>query len=204
MTLKKLHYTSGLLLTLFIGIHLFNHLCSLGGIESHIAVMKTLRPFYRNILVESLVLAAVVLQILSGLKLFIGTRSAASRAEKLQRWTGLYMAIFVVIHVSSVLVGRFVLHLDTNFYYGTAGLNTFPFSLFFVPYYGLASLSFFGHLAAIHRQKMQYSFLGWTPGKQAIAILTLGFLLTAAMFYGLTNRFRGVSVPAAYHVLIGK
>jgi hypothetical protein len=40
------------------------------------------------------------------------------------------MALFLIIHVSAVLTGRFILHLDTNFYFGVAGINNFPFSLF--------------------------------------------------------------------------
>jgi len=167
--------------------------------------METLRPFYRNMLVEAFILLAVAVQILSGAKLFARARAeAVSRFEQLQLWTGLYLAVFFVIHVGSVLFGRLLLNLDTNFYYGAAGLNTFPFSLFFIPYYGLATLSFFGHTAAIHNQKMKLSFWSWTPKGQAKAILVLGFLLTVAMFYGLTNRFRGINIPAEYNVLIGK
>ena len=205
MTVKKLHYASGLLLAVFTGIHLSNNICSIWGIERHITVMETLRPYYRNVLIETLILLAVAVQILSGAKLLVTARAAAfSRFEKLQLWTGLYLAFFFVIHVGSVLIGRLLLNLDTNFYYGAAGINTFPFSLFFIPYYGLATLAFFGHVAAIHNQKMQRSFLGWTPKIQAKAILFFGFLVTLAMFFGLTNRFRGVNIPAEYNVLIGK
>jgi hypothetical protein len=168
-------------------------------------MMTFLRLLYRNIFVEVVLIIAVLVQIFSGLKLFWkGRKTAVSSFEKLHRWTGLYLAIFFVIHVSSVLVGRAVLHLDTNFYYGVAGLNTFPFNLFFIPYYGLAIVSFFGHVASIHNQKMQQSFLGWTPKRQAKAILTLGFLVTVVIFYGLTNYFRGVKLPTEYNVLIGK
>lgn len=205
MTVKKLHYASGLLLTVFIGIHLFNHIYSIWGIGKHVTAMETLRLFYRNIFVEAILLLAVAIQIISGVKLFVTTHAVmGSRLKKLQLWTGMYLAIFFVIHVGSVMVGRLLLNLDTNFYYGTAGLNTFPFNLFFVPYYGLATLSFFGHVASIHKQKMHYSIFGWTPKKQAIAILILGFLVTVVMFYGLTNRFQGVNIPAEYNVLIGK
>lgn len=167
--------------------------------------METFRHFYRNRIVEALLLLAVGVQILSGAKLFISTRTEVGFSfKKLQLWTGLYLAFFFVIHVGSVMVGRFFLNLDTNFYFGTAGLNTFPFNLFFIPYYGLATLSFFGHAAAVHQQKMQRSILGWTPKKQAIAIIVLGSLVTIVMFYGLTNRFRGINIPTEYNVLIGK
>ncbi len=164
-----------------------------------------MRLVYRDILVEAILLMAVLLQIMSGIKLFKKNRKAAvSKIDKLHRWTGLYLAAFFIIHVGSVLAGRTVLHLDTNFYYGVAGLNTFPFNLFFIPYYALATISFFGHMAAIHSKKMKQAVFGWTPQRQAKAILGFGIILTAFLFYGLTNRFRGVEVPTEYNVLIGK
>jgi hypothetical protein len=112
--------------------------------------------------------------------------------------------LFFLIHLSAVLGGRFILKLDTNFYFGVAGLNTFPFNLFFVPYYGLAIVSFFGHLAAIHHKKMQKTVLGISPNTQSKAILAFGIGLTFIIFYGLTNEFKGVEIPKEYQVLIGK
>ncbi|WP_205503998.1 hypothetical protein [Rufibacter psychrotolerans] len=193
------------MLTVFVGLHLFNHLYSVAGAAQHIEVMKGLRLFYRNPLVEAVLLLAVLVQIGSGINLFQKNRKAAvGRFDRLHLWTGLYLAVFFVIHVGAVLVGRTVLHLDTNFYYGVAGLNTFPLNLFFIPYYGLATVSFFGHTAAIHNKKMKRAVLGCSPQSQALAILALGVMVTAFMFYGLTNRFRGVEIPAEYRVLIGK
>jgi len=201
----RLHYLSGLILTVFIGLHLFNHLCGIAGADKHIEVMQGLRLFYRNIFIESILLMAVFVQIASGIKLFRKNRKTAVHTfDKLHIWTGLYLAAFFVIHVGSVLIGRSVLQLDTNFYYGVAGLNTFPYNLFFIPYYGLATISFFGHVAAIHSKKMKQPVFGWSPRRQATAILTLGILITALIFYGLTNQFKGVNIPAEYNILIGK
>jgi len=175
------------------------------GANKHIEVMKALRLFYRNGLAETILLMAVLVQIVSGINLFRKHRmGAVSNFEKLHLWTGLYLAVFFVIHVGAVLVGRSVLHLDTNFYYGVAGLNTFPFNLFFIPYYGIATVSFFGHIAAIHQKKMKRAVFGWTPQGQAKAILAVGMLLTTLMFYGLTNQLHGVKIPTEYNVLIGK
>jgi hypothetical protein len=154
MTVKKLHYISGLTIAIFVGLHLFNHLCSILGANKHIEIMNLLRVFYRNIFVESILLIAVLVQIISGLKLFWANRKTTiSNFEKLHIYSGLYLAIFFIIHLSAVLGGRLVLHLDTNFYFGVAGLNTFPFNLFFIPYYGLAIFALFGHIAAIHNKK---------------------------------------------------
>jgi hypothetical protein len=205
MPTKKIHYLSGLILSLFIGLHLFNHLCSIAGGEKHIAVMNALRLGYRNLFMEALLLAAVAVQISSGLRLFkIHRKTAVTPFQKLHVWTGLYLALFFIIHVSAVLVGRFILQLDTNFYFGVAGLNAFPSNLFFIPYYGLAVISFFGHVAAIHRQKIKKHLLGLPPDSQALVILAFGVVLTLVVFYGLTNHFNGVTIPEEYNILIGK
>ncbi len=167
--------------------------------------MHALRHVYRNILIETLLLIAVVIQIISGFRLFrVYRKQAVTFFEKLHLWTGLYLAFFFIIHVSAVLGGRFVLHLDTNFYFGVAGINTFPFNLFFVPYYGLAIVAFFGHAASVHNKKMTQPVLGFTPAAQAKLILILGICLTGIAFYGLTNQFNGVPIPPQYNVLIGK
>ena len=167
--------------------------------------MNVLRHFYRNIIVETILLSSVLVQIISGLKLFKTNRKIANtNFEKLHIWTGLYLAIFFVIHLSAVLGGRLFLHLDTNFYFGVAGLNAFPSNLFFIPYYGLAILSFFGHIASIHNKKMKQSIFGLAPNGQAISILIFGFILTITIFYGLTNQFNGVVIPKEYKILIGK
>lgn len=205
MTIKKIHYISGLTITIFIGLHLFNHFCSFFGANKHIEIMNGLRHLYRNIFVETILLLAVFVQIISGLRLFRTNRKVAtSQFDKLQLWTGLYLAIFFIIHLSAVFGGRFLLQLDTNFYFGVAGLNSFPSNLFFIPYYGLAIFSFFGHIAAIHNKKMKSDLLTLTPKQQAKAILIFGIILTITIFYGLTNRFNGVTIPKDYEVLIGK
>lgn len=205
MTIKKLHYISGLTITVFVGLHLFNHICSIFGAERHIQIMNTLRLFYRSIFIETILLSAIPIQIISGLKLFKTNRKiATSNFEKLHIWSGLYLAIFFVIHLSAVFGGRLILHLDTNFYFGVAGLNSFPFNLFFIPYYGLAIISFFGHIASIHSKKMKHNLIGLTPNKQSQIILGFGFFLTVVIFYGLTNHFNGVTIPKEYNILIGK
>ena len=167
--------------------------------------MNSLRLFYRNIFIEPFLLVAVLVQIVSGLKLFKTNRKIANtNFEKLNIWTGLYLAIFFVIHLGAVLGGRYFLHLDTNFYFGVAGLNSFPTNLFFIPYYALAIISFFGHIASIHSKKMKKQIFILTPNRQVTVILIFGVILTVAIFYGLTNHFSGVTIPKEYKVLIGK
>lgn len=154
MGIRKIHYLSGLTISIFVGLHIFNHAWSIFGADSHIELMKTLRIFYRNIFIEPIIMLSAFVQIISGLNLFKSSRKTAiSNFDKLHIWTGLYLAVFFIIHLSAVLGGRLFLHLNTNFYFGVAGLNSFPFNLFFIPYYALAILSFFGHVASIHSKK---------------------------------------------------
>lgn len=202
--IKKLHYFSGLTISIFVALHLFNHAFSIAGAEKHIEMMSTLRYFYRNIFIEILLLVAIATQIVTGLRLFIMKRKIVSTVfDKLQIWSGLYLAIFFLIHLSAVLAGRIILKLDTNFYFGVAGLNAFPFNLFFIPYYTLAILSFFAHIAALHNRKMSLKILGLTPQMQSIVIFLFGFLFSIFILFGLTNEFTGVQIPAEYKVLIG-
>ncbi|SHJ47912.1 hypothetical protein [Pseudozobellia thermophila] len=203
--MKRIHYLSGLVLALFIALHLFNHLASVYGAETHIALMDQLRRAYRNPFVETALLAAVAVQIISGISL-VRCRKGALQGfyDRLQVRTGLYLAFFLLIHVAAVLIGRYVMELDTNFYFGVAGLNTFPINLFFIPYYALAILSFFGHMAAIHFQKMKGKILGLTVEQQSRSILIVGIIVTLVIFYGLTDRFSGVELPKAYFILIGR
>jgi len=167
--------------------------------------MNDLRVVYRNIIAETILLFAVIIQVFSGIKLFFKKRkNVTDFFEKLQIWTGLYLAIFFFIHLSAVLSGRLILNLDTNFYFGVAGLNIFPLNLFFIPYYGLAIISFFGHISAVHSKKMKNKIIGIEPNIQSYIILIIGIILTLVIFYGLTNEFNGVEIPKEYDIMTGK
>lgn len=203
--MKRIHYFSGITITIFICFHLFNHFFSIFGIDAHIDLMNDFRVVYRNIIIETILLTAVAIQIFSGIKLFLKKRkTATSFFDKLQVWTGLYLAFFFIIHLSAIFSGRLILNLDTNLYFGAAGLNTFPLNLFFIPYYGLSIISFFGHISAIHSNKMKNKIFGIAPINQSYLILIIGIIVTLVILYGLTNGFKGLEIPNEYNVIIGK
>lgn len=205
MTIKRIHFISGLFIAAFSILHLFNHFCSIFGAETHIEIMSFLRLLYRNSLVESVLLLAVLLQIISGLKLLkYFKKTVITTFDRLHVWSGLYLSFFLIIHVSAVLAGRLLLHLDTNYYFAVTGLTKFPYNLFFVPYYALAVFSFFVHFASIHSRKMKKSISIFSPKAQAKTILLVGMLVTVLILLGLTNHFQGVTIPKEYLILIGK
>jgi len=203
--MRQIHRLSGTIIFAFAVLHLGNHLASIGGIGQHQEIMATLRLCYRHWLGEGLLLGAVALQIGSGSALFYPLRKAKNTFPgSVQRWTGLYLAFFLLIHVSAVLAGRLFLHLDTNFYFGAAGLNSFPANLFFIPYYSLAIVAFFGHFPAIFRPKNRQNWLGLPPANQAKWCLAIGGVVALLIWYGFTNGFKGVEIPASYHTLTTK
>ncbi|MBK6265084.1 hypothetical protein JKA74_08540 [Marivirga sp. S37H4] len=197
--MRKIHYLSGLTFSVFILLHLFNHLFGFLGADKHIELMNTLRLFYRNPIAEIIFLAASLSLIVTGIKLFRKRRKlAVSFFEKLHLWSGLYLAFFLLNHIGAVLGARFFLQLDTNFYFGAAGLNTFPFNIFFIPYYSLAIISFFAHISSIHQSKMKQNVFGITPVNQSRTILIFGIVLSGIILLSLTNNFKGIHIPEEY------
>ena len=205
MKATTLHRITGMIIATFVVMHLANHVMALAGPAAHIALMETLRKIYRHPVLEGILLLAVATQITTGV---VQVRRTKARQlgtwQNIQRWSGLYLVFFFAIHLSAVFAGRNILGLDTNLYFGVAGMNTFPFNLFFVPYYALAVTSFFLHIASIHAKKMTTLILGLTPEQQARVIAAFGVVLTVVLLYGLTGGFRGLEIPDAYGVLIGK
>lgn len=202
MPAKKLHGASGLCLATFTGLHLFNHLFSIYGPEEHINLMHSLRVFYRNTFIEALLLLSVLVQVITGLQLLCdGRKKATGFFEKLQRFTGGYLALFLIVHVAAVLWGRQSLGIDTNIYFGAAGINIFPVNLFFIPYYALAVFSVFGHFAALHARKMRITICKLTPNQQGDVIIFIGIVFSCAILYGLTGGFDVMEIPEPYNTL---
>jgi succinate dehydrogenase/fumarate reductase cytochrome b subunit len=82
--LRKLHRGSGLLLALFIALHLFNHLVALESVERHRQVMNALRVVYRHPLAESMLLLAVLVQIPSGV--YLVRHKGWHQKDRFVRW----------------------------------------------------------------------------------------------------------------------
>lgn len=191
---KKAHHISGIVLSVFIGFHLLNHLFALTGPDAHIRLMEAFRRVYRHPVAETLLLAATAFQVITGLRLLF-SRNARLPAEKIQVYSGLYLSFFLSVHVSAVLMGRYVEGLDTNFYFAAAGLNLFPAGLCFVPYYFLAVSAISLHVAALH-------YLRTKSVKVSYAIAGSGILASVLILLGFTNFFHGYDMPAEYRQFI--
>jgi len=186
--IKVIHYYTGLTLAIYIGIHLLNHFLILHSEAMHINFMQKARKVYRHPIVESVLLTAVVLQILSGIFLITQKWSRIdSWFDWVQICSGLYLSFFLTNHVRAVMVGRYKMHLDTNLYYGAGVMNMWPQKLVYIPYYSLAILAFFFHVACIHRIKIKELAPKEIADRQAIAIMILGCAVTLLIIFKMSH-----------------
>lgn len=196
IAVKKLHHFSGIILSVFIAFHLLNHLSALAGPGMPAALMEQFRKVYRHPAAESVLLLAVMIQVVSGLRL-LRKRKVKSRAEKIQIWSGIYLSFFLLAHVSAVIMGRWIEHLDTNFYFAAAGLNIFPATLFFIPYYFSGVCAIGLHIASLHYLKTRS-----VRGSYLLGIA--GILAAILIIAGYTNFFQWRPIPSTYRQFIGK
>jgi succinate dehydrogenase/fumarate reductase cytochrome b subunit len=198
---RRLHRLSAIAVGLYALVHLANHLVALQGIGPHIAFMRVVRQVTRVPAVEALLLAGVAVQAGSGLLLALrrGQHRVPRLAfDRLQTLSGAYLGFFLLVHVVSVLFGRAVLGLDTNFHFAAAGLQVWPYPLFFVPYYGLAVAALFTHLACVLRRRLPAAMPLAARNRISRAGIAAGAVLAALIVAAFSGAFYPVSLPPAY------
>ncbi|CAH0242120.1 hypothetical protein SRABI118_02743 [Massilia sp. Bi118] len=196
---RRLHRIAAALTGLYVLVHLVNHLMALKGIAAHIAFMQGVRTMTRVPAVEALLLAAVALQAGSGLRLLWRRRGQRRLPfDRLQALSGAYLAFFLLVHVASVLLGRMLLRLDTNFYYAAAGLQVRPWPLFFVPYYGLAVAALFVHLACALRRLPAARMPLAARARLAWGGIAFGAVMAVLIVAAFSDVFYDIALPPAY------
>jgi len=151
MRAKQIHRFTAIILGLFIISHLVVHLFAVGGINAHLKALDSVQWIYRNPIGETLLVAAIVVQIVTGWKRLKAKRKSLNKWAKAQVFSGLYLMGFLIIHTSAAIYTHNVFALETDFYWAAGSMNISPIKYFFWPYYFLAILSLFVHLAcALH------------------------------------------------------
>lgn len=196
---RWLHRGAAILSGAYLLPHLANHLLALKGIEEHLAFMRAARHLTRIPLLEALLLSAFALQAATGLRLFWRRRGQRHRRfDRLQAWSGAYLALFLAVHVGSVLYGRAVLGLDTNFYFAAAGLQVRPYPLFFMPYYALAVTALFAHLACLLRIRLPARMPLPLRERLAWCMIAAGAVLAVLIVAAFSGALYSVTLPPAY------
>lgn len=198
MNLRTLHKASAVVIAGFACLHIANHLAALAGIPSHIAFMEAARKVYRQPAVEPVLLLCVAFQVATGLWFIVHRwKQRHGAVAWLQAGSGALLASFLLIHVGAVLYGRTALNLDTNFYFAAAGFHVPPNQYFFAPYYFLAVLALFTHLACAAYWRVQNS----SPRTRVIVIalpMALGSAVSLVIVLSLAGKLQPVEVPAEY------
>jgi succinate dehydrogenase/fumarate reductase cytochrome b subunit len=201
MTLRKLHAMSAILVAAFLCLHITNHLAGLAGVATHIAFMESARSVYRFYPVELTLLVVIGFQMASGLTLAVrGWKDRRGLVPWLQALSGLYLVLFLLIHVGAIMYGRGILGLDTNFRYAAAGFHVPPWQWFFAPYYFLAVVSLFTHIGcAVYWNIGVSSPIARLNSLSAFA--AFGVLAGLMIDLSLAGKLYPVDIPAAYRAV---
>lgn len=192
LTARQAHQRVALFLGLFLGLHFATHFAALGGLERHASMLDIGRAVYRIPLVEALLVAALALQVALGVTLVRRMARWPQQGgwRKAQKWSGIVLAVFIVLHTSAALGSRWLFGLDTNFYWAAGTLTIAPLKYGFAPYYSAAVISLVTHvLAALHVRR---------PARWHGPALVLGPLIALAILLAYGGALFAVDLPAAH------
>jgi hypothetical protein len=158
--LRVAHGVSALaLVTIFLALHITNHLMFPAGKGTYDAVMKVFRHVYRNDILQPLVVALFLFQVGTGL-FFVWRLTAApsDRFRTFQIASGVCLAFYVLGHMDSVFIFAWTyLGIDTGWDFATGaptGLVKDKWNIRLVPHYWLGAFFVLAHLAAGARRVM--------------------------------------------------
>lgn len=151
------HGISAAFATCFVLFHLANHLLAWWGADVHEATMQLGRVVYRSGFIEPVLIALLLFQITSGLRL--AWRWSAQQADwyrAFQIGSGVYLAAFVITHLNSALVSaRWVRGTETDWAWASGapeGLIYDSWNIRLLPHYAFGVFFVLSHLASGLRQ----------------------------------------------------
>jgi succinate dehydrogenase/fumarate reductase cytochrome b subunit len=146
--LLRVHRWSAVVIATFAALHVAGHLTAFVSLELNLAVVDRLRSVYKQPLFEGLLLAAVPVQVVTGLMLYRAGRNRTSGFfHRLQLASGLYLAAFIAAHTMATAV----LFRNITFYTATGASNGVFTDPIFMSYYVLGPLAVFAHAACALR-----------------------------------------------------
>lgn len=196
---RTTHRISAVVLALFLAAHLINHVAGLWGVVAHQAFMEVARLAYRSPILEPLLIAAVLLQVATGImQVRAGWGKRSGFWARTQATSGLYLAFFLANHTFWVLVARIGYGLDSNFYLAATFLTISPLPILFAPYYVLGVFAVFAHVACAVRLQAP------SPGGQRIAHASVaaGAVLAPVIVAVFMGAFFDIQLPPAYLALV--
>ncbi len=202
MKLIFFHRITGIIITVFAVIHLFNHAMAWFGIETHREIMEALRKVYRQPLVEILLICCFGFQVYSGIRqaIYLKKKPVLTVNDRLQLYSGLGFAYFIVQHIGAVLFQRMYFKFDTDFYFAARVVLEAPFKFYFVPYYFSGIMALGMHIAATHRKKSSSFANHKRSDWPALFVIFLTFLLALLILYIFMGGRYAIIIPNQYKV----
>jgi hypothetical protein len=193
------HRVSAVLLALFLAAHLVNHVVALWGVAAHLAFMDGARLVYRSPALEPPLLAAALVQIVTGVEqVRAGWGTRRGFWQRTQAVSGLYLAFFLANHTFWVLMARAGYGLDSNFYLAATFLTIWPLPLLFAPYYAMGVFALFAHLACAAHFRI-HGRIGDRVGQ---AFVAGGAMLAGVIVAAFMGAFYDIHLPPAYRALV--
>lgn len=147
------HGLSAAVLVFYVLFHVVNHLFGLMGPKMHATVMDLGRTVYRAPVIEPVLVALMLFQAVTGLRLAWRWSAAQTDFHRtFQVASGVYLAVFVIGHMNSVFVyARAYLGIQTDWAFATgapAGLIHDAWNIRLLPHYLLGVFFVLAHLAS--------------------------------------------------------
>lgn len=196
MTLRRLHRWLALGLTAFVVLHLMNHAAIFFSVQTHLQVQESLRPVYRNPVVEPVLLLAVLAQIGVGARLIWRHRWPRRGWARAQVLSGAVLGAFLVQHVGAALMtGWFKPEIDTTVFWAASVVSRPGFAAYFAPYYVVGVAMVFLHFASFIAVRRRRPTL-------ACGIAIVGGVYAVAIVAGLMGAWGDVVLPEAYETYL--
>jgi hypothetical protein len=185
------HGVAAAIIACFILFHLANHLSGLDGPQTHKAIMAAGRKIYRAPFVEPVLVALLLFQAASGIRLAWRWSVVSVDAYRIfQVGSGAYLAAFILAHLNSALISaRTVHHIETDWAWASgapSGLLLDAWNIRLLPHYALGVFFILGHLASGLRVVMLAHGVSATVANRFwIVAVATGALIAAAIIAGL-------------------
>ena len=185
------HGISAAVITVFILFHLTNHLLGWLGPDAHAAVMEIGRSVYRAPIFETILIALLLFQAISGGRLaWYWTAVPSDAYRAFQIGSGAYLAAFLVTHLNSALVSaRAVRNIETDWAWASGapeGLIYDAWNIRLLPHYALGVFFVLAHLTSGLRQVLlAHGVAAQSVNRIWIVGLTLSGLVSTVIVSGL-------------------
>lgn len=191
--LRVAHGICGSITALYVLFHIFNHLFGLISPQAHAAVMDIGRVVYRAAVIEPLLVAVMLFQIISGLRLaWTWTETTADRYRVFQLASGVFMSVFILGHMNSVFIfARTFLDIPTDWAFAAGlptGLIHDAWNIRLLPHYALGVFFVLTHLFSGIRVVLLAHEVGQTSANRIWWLgAGISLLTSAAIICGMTG-----------------